>query len=151
MARGQGHAGRGQQVNERIGAGRHGLMNGIQHLFVLVRASDGKDLGVVFADVVGFSTQASGDDDLAVFRQRLADGIKAFGLGGIQKAACVDDDGVRAGIVGRDRVSFGAQAREDAFAVHQGLGAAEGHHADGRLAHATAVGRFDFGCEIRAE
>ena len=67
MARGQGHTGRGQQVNERIGAGRHGGVYRIENLFVLVRACHGKDAGMVFADVIRFSAQAAGDDDLAVF------------------------------------------------------------------------------------
>ena len=76
-------------------------MHGVQHLFVLMRAGDGEDLGVVFADIVGLGPQTAGDDDLAVFRQRLADGIKAFGLGAVEEPAGVDDHRVGTGVIGR--------------------------------------------------
>ncbi len=82
------------------GAGRHGGVDGVEHLFVLVRAGDGEDAGVMGADIVGLGAEAAGDDDAAVFGERLADGIEGFGLGGVEKAAGVDDDGVGAGVIG---------------------------------------------------
>ena len=81
MARGQRHARGGQQIDEGIGAGGHGPVHGVQHLFVLMRAGDGEDLGVCAGDIVGFGPEAAGDDDAAVFGQRLADRGQAFGLG----------------------------------------------------------------------
>ncbi len=129
VARGQGHAAGGQQVNERIGRGRHGGVHGIEHLFVLVRAGHGEDLRVVFADVIRLGAQTAGDDDLAVFLQRLADGIKAFRLGAVQKAAGVDDHRLGARVIGAHRIAIGAQAGQDAFAIDQRLGTARPEHA----------------------
>ena len=125
---------RGQQVDERIGAGRHGGVDRVEDLFVLVRACHGQDLGVVFADVVGLGAQAAGDDDLAVFLQGFADGVEAFRLGAVEKPAGVDDHRIAHRVIGRDCVAFGAQARENAFAIDQRFGAAKADHADGRLA-----------------
>ena len=42
MARRQGDATGGQQVDEGIGCGRHSLVDGVDHLFVLVRAGHGR-------------------------------------------------------------------------------------------------------------
>ena len=55
-------------------------MHRVEHLFVLVWACDRQNLRVVFADVVGFGAQAACDDDLAVFLEGLADGIKDSAL-----------------------------------------------------------------------
>ena len=81
VARGQGDAAGGQQVDERVGRGRHGGVDGVQHGLVLMRASDGEDFGVVFADIIRFRPQAAGDDDATVLGQRLADGLQRFRLG----------------------------------------------------------------------
>ena len=141
VARGQLHRGRGQQVHERIGRGRHGGVDRVQHLFVLVRPGHGQHLGMRAGDVVGFRPQAAGHDHAPVFNQRLADRVEAFGLGAVEKAAGVHDHRIRALIVGADRIALGPQAGQNALAVHQRLGAAKADHADGRLAVAARVGR----------
>ena len=96
-------------------------------------------------DIVGLGAQAPGDDYAAVLAQRLSDGVERFGLGAVQKPAGVDDHGIRAVIVGADRIALGPQAGQDAFAVDQRLGAAQGHHADGRLSLATVIGNAGTG------
>ena len=151
MARGQFHAGGGQEIDEGIGRGRHGLVDGVQHRFILMRAGNGEDGGVRAGDVTGFRAEATGDDDAAVFGQRLADRLKAFGLGAVEKAAGVDDDRLGAAIVGADLVALGAQARQDTLAVHKRLGAAERDHADGRLPVAPTFVEDGAGREVRAE
>ncbi len=90
----------------------------------------------MLADVVGFGAEAAGDDDLAVFLERFADGIQGFCFGGIQKATGVDDDRVGPLVFGGNAVAFGAQAGQDALAVDQGFRAAQRDHADVWLAFA---------------
>ena len=74
--------------------------------------------------------QASGDDDLAVLVQRLADGVERFRHGRVDEAAGVDDDQVGTVIGGRNRVALGAQLRQDLLGIDERLGAAEGDEAD---------------------
>jgi len=81
MARCQADAGRGQKIDKGVGRGRHGAVDGVQHLFVLVGACDGKDIWMVFADIIRLRPQTAGHDDLAVLLERLADCVEAFGLG----------------------------------------------------------------------
>ena len=108
-------------------------MDGIEHLFVLMRAGDSQHLWVDAGDILGLGPHAAGDDDLAVFLQRLANGLKAFGLGAVKEPAGVDDHRVGPLIVRRNAVPLGPQAGQDTFTIHQRLGAAEADHADGRL------------------
>ena len=86
MARRQGHAGRRQQIDKGIRRGRHGSVDCIQHLFVLMRASDGQNLGVMLANVIGLGPEAAGDDDLAVLGQSLTNRIQTFGLGAVKES-----------------------------------------------------------------
>jgi len=125
-------------------------MHRVQHLFVLVRAGDGQNAGVMFADIIRLGPEAAGHDHLAVFLQRLADGIKAFGLGGIKEPAGVHNHRICAGIIGRHAVAFGAQARQNTFAVDKRLGAAKRYHADGRLAGAGRIADLCLGRKIGA-
>jgi hypothetical protein len=85
-----------------------------------------------------FRTQATRDDYPAVFRERLADGVERFLDGGVDETAGVDDDQVRAGIVGRSLIALGAQLREDALGIDQRLGTAEGDEPDPGCGFATA-------------
>ena len=71
-----------------------------------------------------FGPEASSDDDLAVFIQRLADRIERLLHRGVDEAAGVDDDEIGAGVVGRGGVALGAQLREDALGVDQRFGTA---------------------------
>ncbi len=94
-------------------------MHRIQNLFILVRARDGQNAWMMFADIIRFSAQTSCNDDFAVFLKRFANCVQAFGLGAVEKSAGIDDHRIRASIIGRDPVPFGAQASQDAFAVDQ--------------------------------
>ena len=139
MARGQADAGGRQKVDERIRAGRDCAMYGVQNLLVLMRAGDGQNAGMGAADVILFGAQTAGDDHLAVLVQGFPDRLKAFGLGAIQKSAGVHDHRIRTGIVRADRIAFGTQARQDAFAVDQRLRAAKADHAHSGLTRADGV------------
>ncbi len=55
-----------------------------------------------------------------------------FGLGAVEKAAGVDDDGVGAGVAARQLVAFRAQLRQDPLAVDQRLRAAERNEGNAR-------------------
>ena len=151
MARREVDARGRQQVDERIGRGWHGGVNGVEHGLVLVRAGDGEDGRVRAGDVVGLRAETAGDDDAAVLGERLADRFEALGLGAVEEAAGVHDDRLGSGIVGRDRVALGAQAGEDALAVHQRLGAAERDHADARLAGPGRLGDRRAGRAVGAQ
>ena len=72
MARRQGNAAGGQQIDKRIRVWRGGQMHRIQHLFILVRAGDGENFGVISADIIRLGPQATSDDNLAVFGKRFA-------------------------------------------------------------------------------
>ena len=112
----------------------------VHHRFVLVGAGDGEHLGVRALDHVGLGAEAAGDDHLSIRLDGFADGGEAFVAGGVEEAAGVDEHEVGAGIVGRDLVALGAQARDDAFRVDECLRATERNDADFRR-----LGRFDRG------
>ncbi len=140
VARRQADARGGQQVDERIGLRRHGGVNGIKNRFVLMRAGDGQNARVRAGDEFGVGPKAAGHDDAAVFGQSLADRFQGFRpWRTVEKTAGVDDDGIGTGIVGADRIAFGAQAGQDAFAIDQRLGAAKADHADGGLTFAAGI------------
>jgi len=79
---------------------------------------------MLFSDDVFTHPKAAGDYDLAVFRERFADGIERFRDRRVDEAAGVDDDEVGAGIVGRGGVSLGTQLREDPLGVDERFGTA---------------------------
>ena len=134
------HARGRQEVDERIRRGRHRDMDRVEHLLVLLRSGDGQNLGMRAGDVVGLRAQTARDDDPPVLRQRIADGLEAFGLGAVEKPAGVHDDRVRARVIRRDRVALCPEAGQDALAVHERLGTAEADHADPGLARARVFG-----------
>ncbi len=105
-------------------------MHGGDDLLVLVRPGDGEDAGVRLPDAPLLHAHAAGDDDAAVLGHGLADGLQAFGLGGVEEAAGVDHHHVGARVVGRDQIAFRAQLGEDAFRIDERLGAAQRDEAD---------------------
>ncbi len=117
-------------------------MYGVHHGIVLVRAGDGGDIGEACTDHRLFAAHAAGDDNLAVFRQCLADGVQAFFLRGIEEPAGIDDNDVSAGIGGRRVIAFTLQARQDALGIDQGLGAAERDEAHLGLRLFWGIGNF---------
>ena len=102
MARREAQALRRHEIDEGIVQRRHGVVHRRHDLLVLVRAGDGEHAGMRGADAAFLDAHAAGDDDAAVLGHRLADGVKALGLGGVEKPAGVDDDDVGARVVGRD-------------------------------------------------
>ena len=75
-------------------------MNRIQHLFILVWAGYRQNTWMMFPDIVGLSAKAAGNDYPAIFLERFANGIKAFGLGRVEKTAGVYDHRICTSIVG---------------------------------------------------
>ena len=96
--------------------------------------------------------EAAGDDHLAVFVQRLADRVERLRDGGVDEAARVDDDQVRAVVRRRDRIAFGAQLRQDLLGIDERLRAAERHEADARWRGGRTFARGCHGhrCELDA-
>jgi hypothetical protein len=64
-----------------------------------------------------FRPETPGDDDLAVLGERLADRAERLLDRGVDEAAGVDDDEVRARVARRGLVAFRAQAREDLLGI----------------------------------
>jgi hypothetical protein len=91
-------------------------------------------------DFLGLRAEAAGDDHLAVFGQRLADGLERLVDRGIDEAAGIHHDEVGGAIAGRDLIPFGAQAREDTFGIDQGFGASQADEA--HLGRVAPRGRF---------
>src|SRR6516162_9459098 len=96
MARRELDALRRQKIEKWIVRPRYCLMHLRDHSLVLVRAGDGKQVGIAGADAVGFDAEAAGDDHAAVLAERLADGLEGYLLGGVEKAASVDHHGIGA-------------------------------------------------------
>ena len=132
VTRGELEARLGDQVEERRGHRRRGLVHRLHHLLVLVRAGDREHLREARADDLGLLAEAAGDDDAAVLRNGLADRLEALFLGRIEEAAGVDQHHVRARIIGRHVIAFGAQLGHDPLAVDQILGTAERDQAHAR-------------------
>ena len=144
-----------QKIDKRVGVGRNGGVDRIQNLFVLVRACHRQNPGVCAGDVLRLGPQTACHDHPPIFVQRLANGLKTFGLGAVQKSASVHDDGICAAVFGADRIAFGAKARQDPFTVHQSLRTAKRDHPDGRLIVTSVItsivwhfGRSQIGAKI---
>src|SRR5690606_11922506 len=78
-------------------------------------------------------------DHAAILGDRLADRLEALRLGGIEKAARVDQHDVGAGIVGGHGIAFGAEPGQDTLGIDEVLRTAERNHADPRRG-----GKFEF-------
>jgi hypothetical protein len=100
------------------------------HLLILGGAGDREYLGEAVADQLGFLAHAAGHDDAAILRDRLADRRQALLLGGVEKAASIDQHHVCARIIGRQRVAVAPELGQDTLGIDQGLRAAERDHAD---------------------
>ena len=128
VARGQLDALRWHQVDQRVVLGfrRDDFVYGVDHLLILLRAGDGQHARVHVADAVFGHAHAAGDDHLAVFRQRLTDGVQRLGLGAIDEATGIDHHHVGI-LVGRyDLVTFHAQLGQDSLGVNRRFWTAKG-------------------------
>ena len=110
----QMHVHRGHDFRQGMRAGNR------QHLW----------MGLFDHIAAAFSAQAAGDDDLAVFRQRLADGIQRFLHRTVDEAAGVDHHQVGILVGGGNVIAFGTQLSKNLFGIHQRLGATERDKAD---------------------
>ena len=97
------------------------LMHRLHHARRVVRPCDRQHARMLALDQFLTRAKASGDDDLAVLGQRLADRVERFLDRGVDEAAGVDDDEVSAGVIGRGGVTLSAQLREDALRVDERL------------------------------
>jgi hypothetical protein len=131
MPRRQLDALRRHQVQERVVRRRQVLVHRRHHLLVALRPCGLQHLRVLRADEIGFGrAQAAGDDDLAVLRHRLADGVQRFMDGGIDEAAGVHHHEVGVLVGRRDLVTLDLELGQDALGIHQRLGTAEADEAD---------------------
>ena len=103
---------------------RQMVMHHRHDLFQRMRTSDGQHIGMRGLHDTFARTQATRDDDLAVFTQGLADGIQRFLHGRVNEAAGIHHDQISVGIITHDLIALGTQARENAFTINRGFGAA---------------------------
>ena len=132
VARCQLDAALGHEVEARIVPRGGDGMDRLDDRLVGLRSGDGRDVGIGLQDRAGVATHAAGDDDLAVLGQSLTDGGERFGLGAVDEAAGVDDDGIGAAMTFRQRIPLGPQLRDDSLAVDERLWAAERDEGEGR-------------------
>ena len=130
MARRELDALRRHEIEERIVRRRDRLMDGADDAFVGLRAADRQHVGIGAANRLRFGAHAARDDDFAVFFKRGADRRERFGLGAVEKAAGIDDDGIGAGVGAGQLIAFGAQPRDDSLAVDESFGTAERNEGD---------------------
>ena len=128
-------AGRGHEVDERVVRLRAVQVHRIHHLVRRMRAGDGEHARVHLAHQVAaclacLRAETAGDDDLAVFSERLADRVQAFLDRVVDEAAGVDDHQVGPGKSLRGLVALGAQLGEDQLGIGEGLRAAQRDEAD---------------------
>ncbi len=79
---------------------------------------------IVAAGVL-LGAKATGDDDLAVLGQRLADRVQALLHRLVDKAAGIDDHQIGTVIGAADGITLGTQLGDDLFGIDEGLGATE--------------------------
>ncbi len=121
---------------------RRGAVHRVEHAFVLLRPGDGEHVGVFRRDLLGLGAHAAGDDDLAVFGERIADCLQRLRLRAVEEAAGVDDHHVGALVLAGERIALRAQPRDDAFAIDQRLGAAERDEAHNRRGFVAGLFRI---------
>ena len=85
-------------------------MDRIQNLLILMRAGDGQNLRMGAGNIFRIGPQTASDNHLTVLVQRFADGLKAFGLGTVEKTAGVHNHSFGPCVVRADGIAFGAQA-----------------------------------------
>ena len=120
----------------------HGLVHLVDHRLILVRASNGEHVGVAGTDSIRLNAEAAGDNHAAVLTERLPDRLERFLLGGVQKAAGVDDDCVGAFVARRKLVTLGAELGDDAFRIDQRLWTTQADETDFRRCgwHGALIG-----------
>ena len=121
---------RRHEIEERIVQGWQRVVDGLHHRLVLVGTRDREHAGVCGADAALLDAETTRDDDAAVGGDGLSDGVQAFLLSRVEKPAGVHQHHVGAGIVGDELIALRPQARDDAFAVDQRLGAPERNDTD---------------------
>ncbi len=114
-------------------------MHRAYHGFVLLGTAHRQDARVLVPDARFLVAHAAGDDDLAIFGHGLADRVEGFLLGAIQKTTGVDHDNIGVVVGRRNLVAVEFQLGENAFGIHQGLGAPEGDEADFACGHTRIV------------
>src|SRR3546814_6280093 len=78
MPRGQFQPALGDEIDERSLRRRRRVVDGIDDLFILMRAGDREDVREACANDLGLIAHAAGDDDAAVLGHRLADRLETF-------------------------------------------------------------------------
>jgi len=146
MTRREFDALRGHKIEEGIMARRGDIVHGLHDALIGLRAGDGGDAGIGGENLLRFGTHAAGDDDFAVLGHGGTDCVERLGLGAIEKAAGIDDDGVGTLMGFGEFIAFGAQLRDDPFAVDERFRASEGNKRDfgcclSHLFHSYVVAR----------
>jgi len=131
------------QVDEGIVPLRQRRVHGAHHAGVILRPADRQHIRVHRADLLRALAETTGDDHLAVFGQRLADGVERFGHCRVDETAGIDHHHI-GGIVARHNVvTLRAQLGEDALGIDQRLGAAETDEAHFRIGCCHGGNRCD--------
>ena len=91
---------------------------------IILRAGDRQHAGMRLKNPLRAFAQATGDNDLAIFGHRLADGVQRFSHRRIDEAAGVHHHHIGIVVGLHDVITLDLQLGEDALGVDQRLGAA---------------------------
>ena len=89
------------------------LVHHLHHFIGGMRAGDRQHLGMRIFHHIAFCTETAGDNHLAVFLQRFADGVERFFHRAVDKTAGVHHHQIGVLITAGDDVTLGAQTRQD--------------------------------------
>src|ERR1019366_9882296 len=106
------------------------LMYRRHHFIGGVRAGNGEHFWMRLFHHIALRTETTGDDHLAVFRQRLTDRIQRFFHRAIDEAASVHHHQIGILITAGNQIPLGAQAGEDVFRIHSRFRTTERDEAD---------------------
>ena len=131
---------RWNQVFEWIMRFRQGRMHRQHDLIQRMRPGNRQHLGMRCTNHIALGTETTGDDHLAVFRQRFTYRLKRLLYGSINKPARIDDHHVRIVIAADNAIAFCTQLGKDTFGVDCCLRAAERNKPDCGRARGVCFG-----------
>jgi hypothetical protein len=97
------------------------LVDDAHHFISSMRPGHGEHRRMRLYNNVALGAEAAGDNNLAVFVERFADGVERFLHCRINKAAGIDDDQIGIFVARRNLVAFGAQLGQNALGVRRSL------------------------------
>ena len=100
---------------------RYSILNFTNHILILLRTSDRKNVGVKVFNGVSLTSQTTGYNHLAIFIHSLGDGPKALITRTVNKAASVHNNHIRPIIGRRNFITSGAKLGQNPLRINKRL------------------------------